>query len=241
MTVTASVRFLTFQSIYFYLTQLGMGGWTLCAWLRFNVLSWYAFVRNCSVCLCVLCLLYFPCVSDCVWVGFSRCADGLFLRVSDRGYRVVGICLCPHHCGEPGGPGHLPGLRWGSPGRHRLFQGPLPQHPHLSSNVGIWENHSLLPQQPPMKLRGQNGTRVRTIHICVPKIGPETISVYHRMHTGVLTTGWEEREPWPIQRIKTSTSEFEEAITEGNESAPEPFERQHVRSPCYNILFVLFK
>ena len=138
----ASVRFLTFQSIYLYLTQLGMGSWTLCAWLRlFHVLNWYAFVRNCSVCLCV-CVYCVCCIFPAYLIvcgGFSRCADGLFLGVSDRGYRVVGICLCPHHCGEPGGPSHLPGLRRGSPGRHRLIQGPLPQHPHLSSHVGIWE------------------------------------------------------------------------------------------------------
>lgn len=143
-----------------------------------------------------------------VCVCFSRCADGVFLGVSDWGYRVVDICLHPYHCGEPSGPGHLPGLRWGPPSRHWLFQGPLPQHPHLSPNVEM-RDQGLLPQQPPFKLRGQNGTWSHTVHIWVPKTGPEPMPRYHRMHTGDLNVEREQREPWSVKCINTSISEFE--------------------------------
>lgn len=64
------------------------------------------------VCAFVLLLvtLFFP----------RRGPDGLFLGVSHRGHRLVGDRVRPHHHRQPAGPLHLPGLRRGPPGRHRL-------------------------------------------------------------------------------------------------------------------------
>lgn len=64
----------------------------------------------------------------CYWwlLFLCRGPNGVFLGVSHRGHRLVGGCVRPYHHSQLAGTLHLPGVRWGPPGRYWLYQSPPP-------------------------------------------------------------------------------------------------------------------
>ena len=171
MTVTAPLgdqewAFCHFSSSYSYRIQLGgecvpealaLSNY-FCILVKFSSALKPSLGYSCTVhsikSVAWICIVY-VCWSGSLWCWTHRServcvpcrsSDGIFLRLPDWDHGFMGNSVCPHLRGESSGPLHLPGLRRGPPGRHRLCQGPLPQHSHLTESWVLGQAQNQHPQ-----------------------------------------------------------------------------------------------